>query len=155
MNRQQVGAVARVGWLATFVAMIAACDARQQAPVATSGATAPTVHFIGPQPGPDRGIVEAGNPYEHDRTVLQEGRRLFNWFNCSGCHGDHGGGGMGPSLRDSLWYYGGTPAGIFASITEGRDMGMPAWGTKIPSDQIWKIVSYIRSMRTPDEPDAP
>jgi cytochrome c oxidase subunit 2 len=53
------------------------------------------------------------NPYHGDRRELAEGRRLFNWYNCSGCHGDHAGGGMGPSLRDSLWYYGGDEQSIF------------------------------------------
>lgn len=110
---------------------------------------------IGPQPGPDRVLARAANPYMGDRRVLDEGRRLFNWYNCSGCHGDHGGGGMGPSLRDSLWYYGGDEASLFASITEGRQHGMPAWGTKLPADQIWRMVTYIKSMRTPYEPDAP
>ena len=62
---------------------------------------------------------------------------------------------MAPSLRDAAWTFGGEDASVFASIMEGRPHGMPAWGTKIPSDQIWQIVTYIKSMRTPDEPDAP
>jgi cytochrome c oxidase cbb3-type subunit 3 len=62
---------------------------------------------------------------------------------------------MGPSLRDSVWYYGGDDASIFASITEGRQHGMPAWGTKVPQDQRWKIVTYVKSLRTPNEPDPP
>jgi cytochrome c oxidase cbb3-type subunit 3 len=62
---------------------------------------------------------------------------------------------MGPSLRDDSWLYGGSDASIFASITEGRREGMPAWGSKLPRDQIWQIVTYIKSMRTPNEPDAP
>jgi cytochrome c oxidase cbb3-type subunit 3 len=95
------------------------------------------------------------NPYAGNTGVLSEGRRLFNWYNCSGCHGDHAGGGMGPSLRDSLWYYGGDDAAIFASMTEGRQHGMPAWGVKIPQDQRWKIATYIKSLRTPNEPDPP
>jgi hypothetical protein len=61
----------------------------------------------------------------------------------------------GPSLRDSSWYYGGDEASIFASIAEGRQHGMPAWGSKLPESDIWKIVTYIKSLRTPDEPDAP
>jgi cytochrome c oxidase cbb3-type subunit 3 len=32
---------------------------------------------------------------------------------------------------------------------------MPAWGTKIPEEQIWKLVAYIKSMRTKEEPDPP
>jgi cytochrome c oxidase cbb3-type subunit 3 len=95
------------------------------------------------------------NPYAGNTNVLADGRRLFNWYNCSGCHGDHAGGGMGPSLRDSLWYYGGDDASIFASITEGRQHGMPAWGAKVPQDQRWEIVTYIKSLRTPNEPDPP
>lgn len=62
---------------------------------------------------------------------------------------------MGPSLRDPVWIYGSSDAHIFDSILEGRANGMPAWGTKVPEDQIWKIVAYIRSMRTPEEPDRP
>ncbi|HWE41949.1 MAG TPA: c-type cytochrome [Gemmatimonadaceae bacterium] len=119
------------------------------------GAEPASTFYIGPQPGPDRTLAVAVNPYHGNRAVLAEGRRLFNWYNCSGCHGDHAGGGMGPSLRDSSWYYGGDESSIFASITEGRQHGMPAWGSKLPRDQIWKIVTYIKSLRTPYEPDAP
>ena len=86
---------------------------------------------------------------------MQDGRRLFNWYNCSGCHGGHGGGGMGPSLRDRTWLYGDRDDQIFDSIAEGRSKGMPAWGSKIPSDQIWQLVAYIKSMRTPQEPEPP
>ena len=62
---------------------------------------------------------------------------------------------MGPSLRDAVWIYGNRDDQIFDSIAEGRSKGMPAWGTKIPEDQIWELVAYIKSMRTPQEPDPP
>jgi cytochrome c oxidase cbb3-type subunit 3 len=123
--------------------------------VASAATPPPNAYFIGPQPGPDRTFTQVQNPYDGDKTVLADGRRLFVWYNCAGCHGDHAGGGMGPSLRDSLWYYGGDEASIFASITEGRQHGMPAWGSKLPESDIWKIVTYIKSLRTPDEPDPP
>jgi cytochrome c oxidase cbb3-type subunit 3 len=86
---------------------------------------------------------------------MTEGRTLFVHFNCVGCHGGRAGGGMGPSLRDVDWLYGDTDAQIFNSIAEGRDQGMPAWGTKLNDDQIWKLVAYIKSLRTPDEPNPP
>ncbi len=95
------------------------------------------------------------NPYTGDPVALQDGRRLFDWYNCSGCHGGHAGGGMGPSLRDPVWIYGNRDDQIFDSIAQGRSKGMPAWGTKIPEDQIWELVAYIKSMRTPQEPDPP
>jgi len=133
---------------------LAACQT-DTPPLAAAGATSNSPFLIGPQPGPDRVIGKPVNPYAGNTAVLADGRRLFNWYNCSGCHGDHGGGGMGPSLRDSLWYYGGDDASLFASITEGRQHGMPAWGAKVPQDQRWKIVTYIKAMRTPNEPDPP
>ncbi len=110
---------------------------------------------VGPIPGPKIALNLPTNPYTHSQVALAEGRRLFNWYNCSGCHGGRGGGGMAPSLRDPVWLYGDSDAHIFASIAEGRGKGMPAWGTKIPEDQIWKLVAYIKSMRTPEEPDPP
>lgn len=111
---------------------------------------------MGPTPGPRPDtLVETRNPYANDPSAIGEGRRLFNWYNCSGCHGDHAGGGMGPSLRDSVWIYGSTDARIFRSISEGRTKGMPAWGDKLPADQIWKLVAYIKSLRTSREPDKP
>ena len=62
---------------------------------------------------------------------------------------------MGPSLRDPDWIYGGAPAEIYSSIAEGRGKGMPAWGTKIPDDEIWKLVTYIKTLNTPEEVDPP
>jgi mono/diheme cytochrome c family protein len=38
---------------------------------------------------------------------------------------------------------------------EGRQHGMPSWGSKLPREQIWMLVSYIKSLRTPNEPDPP
>ena len=111
---------------------------------------------IGPKPGPGPDTVsEPKNPYAGNVAAMREGRRLFNWYNCAGCHGDHGGGGMGPSLRDSTWVYGGSDARIFRSIAQGRTKGMPAWGNMLPEEQIWKLVAYIKSLRTSQEPDKP
>jgi mono/diheme cytochrome c family protein len=110
---------------------------------------------IGPPPGPRMQIALAHNPYSGDRVAIADGYQYYQQFNCSGCHGDHGGGGMGPSLRDSTWLYGGEDAQVFASIYQGRDRGMPSWGSRLSPEQIWKVVSYIKSMRTANEPDPP
>ncbi|HEX5439125.1 MAG TPA: c-type cytochrome [Gemmatimonadaceae bacterium] len=95
------------------------------------------------------------NPYANSSAARYQGRRLFVSLNCSGCHGGHAGGGMGPSLRDSVWIYGNSDTQIFATIMEGRPLGMPAWGALIPKPQIWQLVSYIKSLRTPQEPEPP
>jgi cytochrome c oxidase cbb3-type subunit 3 len=62
---------------------------------------------------------------------------------------------MGPSLRDAAWIYGGSDTKIANSIAEGRAYGMPAWGRMLTPAQIWQITAYIKSMRTPHEPEAP
>jgi len=123
---------------------------------ASQGAPPPVPTAVGPVPGPKKPAQGAINPYpQTDAVALMEGRRLFIRFNCSGCHGDHGGGGMGPSLRDVDWLYGSSDGEIFDSIAQGRAHGMPAWGTKLPADTIWRLTAYIRSLRTPREPNAP
>jgi cytochrome c oxidase cbb3-type subunit III len=125
------------------------------APSAAAGALPAVQSAVGPIPGGARNINFRTNPFTNDRVALEEGRKLFNWYNCSGCHGGHAGGGMGPSLRDKVWLYGDRDDQIFDSIAAGRGHGMPAWGFRIPEEQIWKLVTYIKSMRTPDEPEPP
>jgi cytochrome c oxidase cbb3-type subunit 3 len=53
---------------------------------------------------------------------------------------------MGPPLMDAEWIYGSEPANIFATIAEGRPNGMPAFRERLSNDQIWRLVSYVRSM---------
>jgi len=143
---------------AAAVVMMAGCE-REQYGVMPSAAptTAPSMNrtAVGPVPGPDKNVPQAANPYANDRAAMVEGRQLFNRMNCSGCHGDHAGGGMGPSLRDVDWIYGNSDAQILSSIAEGRAHGMPSWGPKIGDDQLWKLVAYIKSLRTRNEPEAP
>lgn len=110
---------------------------------------------VGPIPGDISAVHTEPDPYLQDPVALQEGRRLFGWYNCSGCHGDHGGGGMGPSLRDAGWMYGNRSDQIFNTLVYGRSKGMPAWGDKIPADQMWKIIAYVKSLNTPLELEPP
>jgi cytochrome c oxidase cbb3-type subunit 3 len=141
-----------------LLAVALPCAAQEEAEPAPAGALPGTIserEAIGTQPGPDRTIPAQENPYGMDPNALTEGRRLFVSFNCAGCHGGRGGGGMGPSLRDAEWRYGYTHQDIFNSIADGRRFGMPAWGTKLPAEQIWKLTSYIKSMGTRMEPHAP
>ena len=76
---------------------------------------------------------------------VSEGKRLYKWFNCNGCHAN-GGGDIGPALMDEKWLYGGEPRNIFATLVEGRPNGMPSFRGKIPDEQVWQIVAYVRSM---------
>jgi cytochrome c oxidase cbb3-type subunit III len=83
--------------------------------------------------------------YDENGYAMNEGKRLFEWMNCVGCHA-HGGGSIGPALIDDEWLYGSDPAQIYNSIAEGRPNGMPSFAGKIPDQQIWQLVSYVRSL---------
>jgi cytochrome c oxidase cbb3-type subunit 3 len=84
-------------------------------------------------------------PYDENAWAVSEGKRLFQAYNCNGCHAN-GGGGMGPPLMDAKWIYGSEPQNVYATIVEGRPNGMPSFGGKIPDQQVWEIVAYVRSM---------
>ena len=92
-----------------------------------------------------RGLV-LRNPYEGNAATVAMGAKLFVAYNCIDCHGADGSGAMGPSLADGRWHFGGTAAEVYESIYQGRPEGMPAWGSLLSSDQIWTLVTYVRSL---------
>ncbi|VXB95140.1 c-type cytochrome [Massilia sp. 9I] len=85
------------------------------------------------------------NRYEENAFAVSQGKTWFRAYNCNGCHAS-GGGNSGPALMDATWRYGSDPASIFTSIAAGRPNGMPAFGKRVPEDQIWQLVAYVRSM---------
>jgi cytochrome c oxidase cbb3-type subunit 3 len=144
----------QVAALLLACAVLAACERERRVftpPPGASAPAAPRATSLRPgdgeplQPGtaPDRPGREADD--EHNAFLVNQGKRLFRWYNCSGCHGQ-GGGNMGPALSDAAWLYGASPANVFASIVEGRPNGMPAFGGRIPNDQVWQLVAYVRSL---------
>jgi len=97
-------------------------------------------------PGPDaRPPENTPSPYDGNAYAIAQGKQLYEWFNCTGCHAQ-GGGAIGPPLMDDKWIYGAAAENIFATIVEGRPNGMPSFRGKIPTQQVWQIVAYVRSM---------
>jgi mono/diheme cytochrome c family protein len=90
------------------------------------------------------------NPFS-DSTSVVEGARLFSVMNCDGCHSGGAVGGVGPSLVDGRWRYGGSDGEVFHSIYYGRPRGMPAYGGVLPPAAIWKIMTYLRSQPRPSD----
>ena len=128
--------------LAGMLALVLAGCAREQqlqggSPVQTR-MPAPQTEVVRTQP-------KTANPYEGNVAAIAEGKLLYNRFNCVGCHAA-GGGAIGPALMDDKWRYGSDPVNIYATIVEGRPRGMPSFHDKIPEDDIWKIVAYVRSL---------
>lgn len=92
-----------------------------------------------------RGMV-LRNPYEGNAAATATGAKLYVAYNCIDCHGADGSGAMGPSLADGRWHFGGTAAEVYESIYQGRPEGMPAWGSLLSSDQVWMLVTYVRTL---------
>jgi cytochrome c oxidase cbb3-type subunit III len=97
------------------------------------------------QPGGAQPRATFMNPYEGNAYAISEGKRLYDWYNCSGCH-FNGGGGIGPPLIKTKWIYGDEPENLFDTIVKGRPNGMPTWGKRIPAYQVWQLVTYVRSL---------
>jgi cytochrome c oxidase cbb3-type subunit 3 len=85
------------------------------------------------------------SPYRENAYGMGQGQRLFTQFNCVGCHAE-GGGAIGPALMDAAWTYGAEPGQIFTSIASGRPNGMPAFGRRVPDQQLWQLVAYVQSL---------
>ena len=87
------------------------------------------------------------------KAVLERGQQRFNIF-CSPCHGRLGDGngvivqrGMRGPVNFHEDRFKRTPAGYFFQvITNGRG-GMYPYGYRIPPDDRWAIVAYIRALQ--------
>jgi cytochrome c oxidase cbb3-type subunit 3 len=74
------------------------------------------------------------------------GERIF-LNNCAPCHGSDARGSRGfPNLTDNDWLYGGEPAQIVASVTNGRMGVMPALGPTLGEENVKNVVAYVRSL---------
>lgn len=132
------------GCAALVALALGACRAKEQAAADTTGGNA----------AGGSGVVQnvAYRPFTGNKQQADRGRFYFVEYNCYGCHGGLAGGAMGPSLRDTVWKYGGTDQQIIATIKQGRPNGMPAWEGMLSDEQIQDILTYIRSLRTDAEP---
>ena len=109
------------------------------------------------------------SPYPDYAKMVQDNPDLVKQFRlpgCNECHGGNGGGGFCPALSQGVWLWGNTDDVLFRLITLGsaglEKQGftryqygtvhgpMPAMGVTIPtSDQLWKIIAFIRSINPP------
>ena len=85
------------------------------------------------------------HPYQGNAYQLGQGKRLYEWFNCTGCHAN-GGGGAGPAFLDGWWRYGPDTVSIFVSIRDGRPHGMPSYRNKLTAEQIWQLTGYVQTI---------
>ena len=57
-----------------------------------------------------------------------------------------GGGGIGPALMDDKWIYGSRPTQIYATISRAVRTACRRSAASIPTQQIWQLVAYVRSL---------
>ncbi len=81
-----------------------------------------------------------------DPDARAVGQKLFLNY-CTQCHASDARGGKGfPNLTDSDWLYGGAPATIEATILNGRNGVMPAWGPVLKDEGVRDVANYVRSL---------
>lgn len=81
-------------------------------------------------------------------TATAHGYRLFQ-DNCAACHGTRAKGNQAlgaPDLTDDDWLYGGAGETILASILDGRQGAMPAWGQVLGRDGVNEVTAYVLSL---------
>jgi mono/diheme cytochrome c family protein len=109
-----------------------------------------------------------GNPVAPTPASIAAGRKAYD-ANCAACHGnlaqgavkagvaisiiEEQGGKQPPDLTDGQWDHGSTDGEIYAVIKRGIPPTMMAgWDGRIPDNDIWHIVNYLRSLAPPRQP---
>ena len=110
---------------------------------------------------PERGTQpHEKNPLGSTPEAIAKGKKLYE-ADCEMCHGEKGKGDIGPSLADDVFfgvkgdladddYYEVINNGIEPGmVEEGRTAknSMPSFKCTLSRDQIWSLVSYIRSLQ--------
>jgi mono/diheme cytochrome c family protein len=105
------------------------------------------------QRNPDAAALK--NPVASTPESIAAGQQLY-LRNCASCHGRNGQGGPGndlipaaPSLLGDKWDHGSTDGEIFTNIKNGvaPDFNMVPFKDKLKDDEIWSIVTFVRSLK--------
>jgi mono/diheme cytochrome c family protein len=116
-------------------------------------AVAQQQHAAGAHEHPDAAKMK--NPVAATPASIAAGKKLYD-AQCASCHGATGSGDgkagamlkPPPSdLTDADWKHGRSDGEIFTVIRDGaRQTGMRAYGSRIPANDIWNLVNYVRSL---------
>jgi mono/diheme cytochrome c family protein len=111
----------------------------------------------------DAEAAKLKNPVPSTPESIAAGKKAYT-TSCAACHGSNaegadkagivisviedGGGKQPPDLSDDTWDWGATDGEIFSVITKGvpPNFFMGPWKGRIPDNDIWSIVNYIRSV---------
>jgi mono/diheme cytochrome c family protein len=129
-----------------------------------AGDTTPPIELVAKTP---KGGLHS--PYPDYAKMAKDDPDLVKQFRlpgCNECHGGTGGGGFCPALSQGVWFWGNTDDVLFRLVTLGSaeleksgferyqygsvHAPMPPMGFTVPtSDQLWKIIAFIRSINPP------
>jgi cytochrome c oxidase cbb3-type subunit III len=126
-------------------------DIRMRLTLAAALAGGLTLHLAAQTTPPSS--AEQRNPYAGDAQAIGKGAVLFRQ-ECVFCHGVGARGGMrGPDLTTGSWTHGGTDGDLLRTITDGvAGTAMPP--NNLKTDEIWQLVSYLRTVQQPAPPVA-
>src|SRR6266403_4491613 len=100
------------------------------------------------------------NLFAGDAKAAKLGESQFR-ANCAFCHGlGARGGGRGPDLSRAQKHHGNSDADLFRTINEGvpgtamPPNGATQQGVGMTEEEIWQVVSYIRSVQVKSSPQA-
>ena len=82
-----------------------------------------------------------------DPAAVAAGRTLYEQT-CQACHGGEARGDRGPALASGNFRHGSGDNDLFRTIRSGiPGTPMPAFSL-LPSDDVWRIITYLRSLNT-------
>jgi cytochrome c oxidase cbb3-type subunit III len=94
----------------------------------------------------DKFVAQDAKTLASSPEALAVGQKLF-LNHCAQCHASDGGGSRGfPNLTDRDWLWGGDPATIKASITDGRTGVMPPFGPLLGEQGVKDVAHYVMSL---------
>jgi alcohol dehydrogenase (cytochrome c) len=94
------------------------------------------------------------NPFAGDVQAIAAGQKLYSQA-CIACHGSGARGGRGPSLVSGNLKHGNADGEVFLTIRSGvRGTQMPSFAS-FTTEQIWQLVSYLRSLSALPGGEAP
>jgi glucose/arabinose dehydrogenase/mono/diheme cytochrome c family protein len=136
--------------------------------VGAKAATTPTSVANVPTPGAGQNVTSqsatsGSNPVAPTPQSIAAGKRAYD-ANCAACHGNLAQGAVKagmtisiieeqrgkqpPDLTDDQWDHGSSDGEVFAVIKRGLPPTMMAgFDGRIPDEDIWNIVNYLRSLR--------
>jgi mono/diheme cytochrome c family protein len=129
--------ISRLALVSLLFTGLAACTAEKRA-----------VGPSQPQSAPDGPSDPRIAPIEANFYQLSTGGRYFAWYGCGECHAQ---GAAGNLDLGGVGQKGGSFDRVYRSIA-GHSGITPPYGSRIPTEQLWQITAYVRSLATL-EPD--